>query len=330
MSESQDGFRVTCKVISYLRVAFISILVGALGGALAASSIKRSQHNVIEPSSIPTGTTSRISEEDRSPVPQKSGNSLNFREAIASEGLWQLAIFVAISLSLIRLLKIALGDPQLAVSILQASGYAAPLAAIFFALLPFVILYAIVAFIVYNSANAEAYKLPVFDLRFVAVILWLLLLAGSIMPAYLFLLTAILIVVFIILDRLQVRQARKSGKQVSIDEYLRTRRRELFTTAVFGIVAAGIVPQILSEDPWVTMEELHTSAGNYYGVVLGEGEEWMVLLNNKPRQIRYLPLKNVLKREPCKGSDDKWSLTLPTILNKDNSLGGVDCPKMSH
>jgi hypothetical protein len=242
----------------------------------------------------------------------------------------QLALAVAIGLGILRLVRVAGGDTRLAITILSESGYIAPIFAIFIGLFPAAIFFSIVYFLEYRGAVSEINRAagrpgPALAGWPLIVTSWLLVLLLNYAVWYLFVGGVVMGILYIAADHQWRKEGRKSGTQLGIEEFRRTRRIQIGVAAAAAITPLIIV-QATSDSPWQASELVTTKDGTkYHGVVLKRDDAWFAMLIDKPRTISYIKTDDVEKRDVCRSRvDDR---TFGEFIGSAKSAGGVECPK---
>jgi hypothetical protein len=262
-------------------------------------------------------------------------------ESESSNGSWQSRLFkveplsvgqlvqigasAAVGLAVVRLLRVAEGDPRLAVAILQESGYIGPIVGIFIGLVPFMALYFLMYFVEYRMALGEAGRAKPFSFGPIVVILWGSLFFLNFATWYYAILGGTLVVLYSLADkgvRKRARAPESKAKRVTPEEYLQIRRRGMLIAA--SAVALPLVfNAVISNQSWRPSEVVTASTTSYQGMVLRQDDKWLTILVDKNRHLEYIPIAEVTSRQMCKSQGQ--GPTLFQLLDKSSRPGGINC-----
>jgi hypothetical protein len=259
-------------------------------------------------------------------------DSLKLRLALEPIGLGhavQLALILSIGLGVLRLLRVAQGDSQLAVSLLVESGYIAPVASIFIVMFPGALLVILLYSVDYQGVLSEARWATGRNASHGAtwlplVQIWLGLLLSFLVPWWVFGTGVILVVAYGLITRRRAKRARSTATKVPVDEYVRMGRVRILTWFTAGIVPLALMLST-STDAWKTPEVVTMKDGSqHHGMVLRRADEWLVILVEKPRYIEYLTVGDVVRREMCRPEGDERTI-YDLIARARNPVGGREC-----
>ncbi|MDG6109650.1 hypothetical protein Daura_48740 [Dactylosporangium aurantiacum] len=236
----------------------------------------------------------------------------------------QLLIVAAVTLAMLKLVRVAHGDGNLAISILQASGYIPPIASILLAQFPWILIYGTVHLVEYRLARQEAGLGKAFTPFLWAAMITAFSVLLNFAPWYAVVLGPITVVSYAYANKYWQQAARRTGRQVPPQEYMRTRRRNIASAAALTLFPFVLL-QVISDDPWAPDEMISTSTAQYHGIVVGQDDDSLIVLLQDGRYLKYVPKDQIESREMCKSRNA--TKTVATAIGRQKSNGGVNCPE---
>lgn len=265
----------------------------------------------------PAGEAASSHANTPSPVPEESGRRSLLRVTdllpISFGHLVQIGVGLAVVVALIRLRAVADGDPQLAVAILAASGYAQPLASLLIVAVPSMLLLVVLfAFrfvgLAFRNRKVDATTGAITIVGICSLIAAALLLGW---PFLVFLLVFGLLALGI--DRLFPKS------EPSVLDVLVQSAALAFILMLLALA---------SRTPWMPEEAIVTTGGTIHGYVLSVGDPWMTVLVDEPRYLRYVAVDEVLDRVSCP-AEEPSGLDKLVLGDLQRNASQPECPAES-